>query len=142
MAAMERMVLWVTREQRKVIRSRAIAEKLPMGEIVRRSVERYGSQADEAPVEKLTKMVRQAAHRANIALDRGLAAIAAGMSRIERMERAAARRGKTKGTGRRRVSRSGPGMLCDGDQHELQDRLPRAPERGDERQARSALRIR
>jgi hypothetical protein len=101
MGAMERMVLLVTPEQRDLIRSRAKAEKLTMGEIVRRSVERYGSQADEAALEKLIEMVEQSTRRANQALDRGLAAIAAGMSRIERVERNAARRRASKARGRR-----------------------------------------
>ncbi|MBI2753521.1 MAG: hypothetical protein HYX46_08430 [Betaproteobacteria bacterium] len=92
MGALERMVVLVTPEQRETIRARAKAEKLTMGEIVRRSVERYGSQADEAALEKLIEKVEESTDRANRALDRGLAALAAGMARIDRMEKQAARR--------------------------------------------------
>lgn len=92
MGALERMVLLVTPEQRKAIRARAKAEKLTMGEIVRRSVERYDSQAEESALETLLEKVEQSTTGANRALDRGLAAMAAGMARIERMEKRAVRR--------------------------------------------------
>jgi len=59
---------------------------------MRRSVERYASQADEAALEKLIEKVEESTLRANRALDRGLAALAEGMARIERMEKRAARR--------------------------------------------------
>lgn len=97
MGALERMVVLVTPEQREAIRARAKAEKLTMGEIVRRSVERYGSQADEAALEKLIEKVEESTGRANRMLDQGLSAIAAGMARIERMEKRAVRRPGTKG---------------------------------------------
>ena len=47
-----------------------------MGEIVRRSVEveRYGSQADEAALEKLIEKVEESTGRANRVRDRGLSA--------------------------------------------------------------------
>ena len=100
MGALERMVLLVTPEQREAIRSRARAEKLTMGEIVRRSVERYGSQADEAALEKLLEKVEESTSRANRVLDQGLAAVAAGIARIERMEKQAARRRGTRARSR------------------------------------------
>jgi len=100
MGALERMVVLVTPEQRAAIRARAKAEKLTMGEIVRRSVERYDSQADEAALEKLIEKVEESTVRANRALDQGLAALAAGMARIERMEKQAARRGRSGSGGR------------------------------------------
>ena len=100
MGALERMVVLVTPEQRQAIRARAKAEKLTMGEIVRRSVERYGSQADEAALEKLLEKVEESTARANRALDQGLAAIAAGMARMERMEKQAARHREAGGRGR------------------------------------------
>ena len=59
---------------------------------MRRSVERYGPRANEAVLEKLLKKVEESTVRANRALDRGLAALAAGMARINRMEKRAARR--------------------------------------------------
>lgn len=99
MGALERMVVLVTPEQRKAIRSRAKAEKLTMGEIVRRSVERYASQADEAALEKLLEKVEESTGRANRALDQGLAEIAAGMARIERLEKRAARSRGTRAKG-------------------------------------------
>lgn len=100
MGALERMVVLVTAEQRAAIRARAKAEKLTMGEIVRRSVERYGSAADEAALGKLIENVEKSTARANRALDEALAELEAGMARIERMENRAARPASSRSRGR------------------------------------------
>jgi len=68
-----------------------------MDGIVRRSVERYGSHDGEAALEKLLEKIEESTARANRALDHGLAALAAGMARIERMEKRAAQRRTSKG---------------------------------------------
>lgn len=59
---------------------------------MRRSVERFGSEGDETALARQLEKVEESTVRANRALDRGLAALAAGMARIERMEKRAARR--------------------------------------------------
>lgn len=71
-----------------------------MNKFVRRSIERYSSRTDEAALERRIEKVEESTARANRALDRGLAAIAGGMARIERMEDRAGRRRGTKGRGR------------------------------------------
>ena len=71
-----------------------------MGKSVHHSIKRDDSQADEAALEKLLEKVDESTSRANRVLDQGLVAIAAGMARIERMVKQAARRRGTKGRGR------------------------------------------
>jgi hypothetical protein len=87
---MERMVVLVTPEQKAAITSRAKAEKLTMGELVRRSVERYTPSEDEGLLEKLIDQVNESTRRAEAALDDALARIEASMKRIDRLEKRAA----------------------------------------------------
>ncbi len=87
MGALERMVVMVTPEQKAAITSRAKAQKLTMGELVRRSVDRYSSAEDDRLLERFMEQVNASTARADRALDDALRNIEAGLRRIEAMER-------------------------------------------------------
>jgi hypothetical protein len=94
MGALERMVVLVTPEQKASISARARAEKVTMGELVRRSVEQYSAKEDETVLLKLIEQVNASTARADRALDDALAALTAGMARIEKLERSVRRASK------------------------------------------------
>lgn len=67
---MERMVILVTPEQKQAIAARAQAEKVPMGEMVRRAVDRYEPEEDTAALERLLDLVRESTSAAMAAIEK------------------------------------------------------------------------
>ena len=68
MGKMERMVVLVTPEQKRAIVSRAKAQRLTMGEVVRRSVAAYEGDDELALIERLVERVKASSRDATKAL--------------------------------------------------------------------------
>lgn len=68
MGKMERMVVLVTPEQKRAIVSRAKAQRLTMGEMVRRSVAAYEGEEELALIERLVERVKASSREATRAL--------------------------------------------------------------------------
>lgn len=93
---MERLVLLVTPEQKRAIATRAKEEKVPMGELVRRSIEHYYPAADAANLDRLLNQVAQSTREANTALDDALKTVGAALTRMNGPRVKAAAAGKVK----------------------------------------------
>ena len=68
MGKMERMVVLVTPEQKRAIVSRAKAQRLTMGEVVRRSVAAYEGEEERVLIERLVERVKASSREATRAL--------------------------------------------------------------------------
>ena len=79
---MERLVLLVTPEQKRAIATRAKEEKVPMGELVRRSIEHYYPADEAASLDRLLNQVAQSTKDANAALDDALKMVGATLARL------------------------------------------------------------
>ena len=88
MAATERILVLVTREQKARLARRAKAANLTMGEFVRRAAEAYQPDADEKALEKLIGQVKETADQATRAVEAALTRVAESQKRIADLESA------------------------------------------------------
>ncbi|MDO5623954.1 MAG: hypothetical protein Q4G71_04615 [Pseudomonadota bacterium] len=90
-AAIERIVVQATPQDKRAIAAKARKLDLPMSELMRRAAFAYDSQATDAELAALADAARQAAERAGAAIDDALDFIEASNRRIARMEAQAAK---------------------------------------------------
>jgi hypothetical protein len=90
-AAVERIVVQATLQDKKAITAKAKRLKLPVSELMRRGAFAYESGETEAELAALADAAKGAADRAGAAVDDALEFIAASNRRIAAMEAKAAR---------------------------------------------------
>lgn len=90
-AAVERIVVQATAQDKKAIAAKAKKLDLPVAELMRRGAFAYASEAMDQELDALADAARAAADRAGAAIDDALDFIAASNKRIAAMEAKAAR---------------------------------------------------
>lgn len=88
-AAVERIVVQATSQEKKAIAAKAKKLGLPISELMRRGAAAYESRQADEELGALADAAKAAAERAGAAIDDSLAFIAASNERIAAMERAA-----------------------------------------------------
>ena len=91
-AAIERIVVQATTEDKKAIAAKAKKLALPLSELMRRGAFAYQSSETDAELASLADAAKSAADKAGAAIDDALAFIAASNKRIAAMEAKAARK--------------------------------------------------
>ena len=94
-AAVERIVVQATAQDKKAIAAKAKKLDLPVAELMRRGAFAYASEAMDQELDALADAARAAADRAGAAIDDALDFIAASNKRIAAMEAKAARPART-----------------------------------------------
>lgn len=89
-AAVERIVVQATSQEKKAIAAKARKLGLPISELMRRGAAAYESQQSDEELGAVADAAKAAAERAAAAIDASLDFIAASNERIAAMERAAA----------------------------------------------------
>ena len=92
MAAVERIVVQATAEDKRAIAAKARELDLPVSELMRRGAMAYRSSEKDAELAALADAAKAAADRAGAAIDDALAFIAASNKRIAAMEAKAAKK--------------------------------------------------
>lgn len=92
MAAVERIVVQATREEKKSIAAKAKRLGLPISELMRRGATAYRSSEADAELAALADAAKAAAERAGAAIDDALTFVEASNRRIAKMEAVHARR--------------------------------------------------
>ena len=90
-AAVERIVVQATAQDKKTIAAKARRLAMPVSELMRRGAFAYETPAADSDMLALAGAAQGAAERAGAAIDDALAFIAASNARLVAMERAAAR---------------------------------------------------
>lgn len=88
-AAVERIVVQATSQEKKAIAAKAKKLGLPISELMRRGAVAYESEQADEELGALADAAKAAAERASAAIDASLTFIAASDERIAAMERAA-----------------------------------------------------
>lgn len=94
-AAVERIVVQATAQDKKAIAAKAKKLDLPVAELMRRGAFAYASEAMDQELDALADAAKAAADRAGAAIDDALDFIAASNKRIAAMEAKAARPART-----------------------------------------------
>lgn len=94
-AAVERIVVQATAQDKKAIAAKAKKLDLPVAELMRRGAFAYASEAMDQELDALADAAKAAAERAGAAIDDALDFIAASNKRIAAMEAKAARPART-----------------------------------------------
>lgn len=94
-AAVERIVVQATAQDKKAIAAKAKKLDLPVAELMRRGAFAYASEAMDQELDALADAAKAAAERAGGAIDDALDFIAASNKRIAAMEAKAARPART-----------------------------------------------
>lgn len=85
-AAVERIVVQATAQEKKAIAAKAKKLGLPISELMRRGASAYGLETSDQELASLADKARQAAERASASIDDALAFVAASNKRIAAME--------------------------------------------------------
>jgi hypothetical protein len=93
-AAVERIVVQTTAQEKKEIAAKAKRLGLPMSELMRRGATAYNSAQADEELGTLADAAKSAADRAGASIDRALAFIEASNKRIAALEAAAKRRAR------------------------------------------------
>ncbi len=93
-AAVERIVVQATPQQKRAIAAKATRLGLPISELMRRGAAAYESTDTEAELGDLADAAKAAAERAGASIDAALAFVEASNKRIASVEAAAKRRAR------------------------------------------------
>jgi hypothetical protein len=93
-AAVERIVVQTTRDEKRAIVAKARRAGLPISELMRRGAAAYQPEGADAELGPLADAAKAAAERAAAAIDDALAFIAASNARIAALEKRARRGGR------------------------------------------------